>query len=136
MFPNLDIVQVEGLSTCKNYQLNKTQVDKIFNDINQQLKFSNMHYPGSILVMDHANFLKYRSVSQLNQLLNELTQNIQPKEVYIRMSTATMGDFRLHDRIKDLVNIVPVNYITSTFSYCNSLLTATYKIKQNYNTNV
>ena len=131
IFPEHDIMQVEGLSTCKNYKLNKTQADKIFNDINQ-LKFPDMYCPNSVLIIDHANLLKYRSVTELNQLFNNLTQNIQPKEFHIRMFTTTMNDFRLHDRVKDLINMVPTNYITSQFSYCTPSLTAIYKLKYNY----
>lgn len=127
VFPDHNIIQVESLQTCKAYQLPRSRADVIYTS-----NFPAMPNPESVLILDHAPLLKYKSTSQLHTMLTELADNTQANIIIVRMSAVTLGDYRFHDRVKELVNITPINFITTEFSYSSKVITANYKRLQQY----
>jgi hypothetical protein len=134
-FPNANIHKMESLYMCKNVSMSKEKIDSIFDDQNfEKLKFPSRNFPGSVLIIDHSPILKYRNALQMQQVLTDLTQRTQPELVHIRLPLRTTDDYRFSDRLHELVNIVPKNYVTTEFLFnINSrLLIAKFKRLLNY----
>jgi hypothetical protein len=134
-FPNADIHKMESLHMCKNVSMSKEKIDSIFDDRNfEKLKFPSRKFPSSVLIVDHSPILKYRNAAQMHEVLTDLTQCTQPEMVHVRLPLFTTNDYRFSDRLHELVNIVPNNYITTEFLYnINSrMLITKFKKLQNY----
>jgi len=134
-FPNADIHKMESLYMCKNVSMSKEKIDSIFDDQNfEKLKFPSRNFPGSVLIVDHSPILKYRSAVQMQEVFTDLTQSTQSDQVHVRLPLRTTDDYRFSDRLHELVNIVPNNYVTTEFLFnINSrLLIAKFKRLLNY----
>jgi len=134
-FPNADIYKMESLYMCKNVSMDKEKIDSVFDDRDfEKLKFPSRNFPGSVLLIDHSLILRYRNAVQMHEILSDLTQCIQSELVHVRLTLRNTDDYRFSDRLHELVNIVPKNYITTEFLFnLNSrLLTAKFKRIVNY----
>ncbi len=117
-FPNADIHKMESLYMCKNVSMSKEKVDSVFDDRDfEKLKFPSRKFPSSVLIVDHSPILKYRDAAQMHEVLTDLTQCTQPELVHVRLLLFTTNDYRFSDRLHELVNIVPDNYVTTEFLY-------------------
>lgn len=135
VFPNADIHKMESWHMCKNVSMEKEKVDSIFDDRNfEKLKFPGRHFPGSVVIIDNSPILKYRCPLQMQEILTDLTQSTQAELLHVRLPLWTTDDYRFGDRLHELVNITPKNYITTEFLYnINSgLIAAKFKKLLNY----
>jgi hypothetical protein len=111
------IIKFEHLQTVKEYNLDRSMFDKLFNNletINEQT---------DVLLLDHCpNLFKYSTEIELKNILETLTSNTNPKHCLVRMSCVTLGDNRLTDRFKNLCSIIPDNYIVEQLSFDKNLL--------------
>jgi hypothetical protein len=112
-FPTECILSVEHINTCKNFKLDKSKFDKIFNDIS----FPTIDISGpTVLILDHTLFLKYKTISQINELLSMMSKKCNSYYIMIRGNMNTLGDNRFEDRIKDFVSIVPDDFLITKLS--------------------
>lgn len=135
VFPNADIYKMESLYMCKNVSMAKEKIDSVFDDRDfEKLKFPSRKFPDSVLIIDHSPLFKYRNAVQMHEILTDLTECTQPELVHVRLPLRTTNDYRFSDRLHELVNIVPKNYITTEFLFnLNSImLTAKFKRLANY----
>lgn len=137
MFPNSDIYKIEGIDMCKNVSMDREKFDCLFDDRDyENQKFPNRPFDGSVLIIDHSPLMKYRNGKQMRKVFNDLSQSIQPELIHVRMPLATTNDYRFSDRILELVNITPDNYVTTEFSYFldvgKTALIAKFKRLKNY----
>ena len=112
-FPTEHILSVEHIHTCKNFKLDKSKFDKIFNDIS--FPTIDISDP-TVLILDHAVFLKYKTVIQIKELLSVMSEKCNSYHIMIRGSMNTLGDYRFEDRIKDFVSIVPDDFLITKLS--------------------
>lgn len=118
VFPNADIHKMESWYMCKNASMGKEKVDSIFDDRNfEKLKFPGRNFPGSVVIIDHSPILKYRCALQMQEILTDLTQSTQAELLHVRLPLWTTDDYRFSDRLHELVNITPKNYVTTEFLY-------------------
>ena len=135
VFPNADIHKMESLYMCKNVSMGKEKIDSIYDDQNfEKLKFPSRNFPGCVVIIDHSPILKYRSALQMQEVLTDLTQSTQAELLHIRLPLWTTDDYRFSDRLHELVNIIPKNYVTTEFLFnINSgLIGAKFKKLLNY----
>jgi len=137
IFPTADIYKIEGIDMCKNVSMSKEKIDCLFDDRTfEKPKFPARIFPNSVLIVDHSTLWKYRTNSQMQEILNDLTQSMQPELVHIRTPLITTNDYRFRDRLQDLASIVPSNYITTEFLFFlneqEKMWTAKFKKLQNY----
>jgi len=139
MFVNADIYKIEGVCMCKNVSMSLEKIDSMFDDRNfDKLKFPVKQFPGSVLVIDHSTIFKYRTGMQIQSVLTDLTQSIQSELVHIRMPLRTTDDYRLSDRLHELIKIIPNGYVTTDFSFSigNQMLVAKFKKLLDYASNI
>jgi hypothetical protein len=137
MFPNSDIYKIEGIDMCKNVSMTQEKLDCLFDDRDfKNQKFPNRPFDGSVLIIDHSPLMKYRNGKQIRKIFNDLAQSIRPELFHIRMLLDTTDDYRFDNRILELVNIVPDNYVTTEFLFFldvgNRKLVAKFKRLKNY----
>lgn len=131
-FPQQQIIKLENIQTCKNYSLTKQQFDIFYKDD---------HFPSisnvddGILILDHSQVLKYKTVPELKQLLTELSCKIKTNEIILRVPLITMGDDRLTDRFLNLCNIIPDNFVAIEISYTLKIIFMHLKKKKEYDFN-
>lgn len=112
-FPNQTLVKVENFHTCRDYQLRKDQFDKMF----QNMNVPDINLPGSTLVLDHSNYLKYKTPSEIVDALDMLSHKVKPSVILLRLDLTTVNDNRLTNRLQNFTNIAPNDYVVSEFSF-------------------
>lgn len=122
-FPSQNIIKVENIQTCKEYQLNKSHFDKLYKGFN----FPVIDVEGT-LILDHSPLLKYKTEAELKQIVKSLTEYIHTGTVVLRMAASTMGDYRFTDRISNLINSIPDNFVVENLNY--DLQTVTVRLKR------
>lgn len=136
-FPTADIYKIEGIDMYKNVSMSKDKVDCMFDDRTfEQQKFPARVFPNSVLIVDHSTLFKYRTIGQMQQVVDSLVQSMQPELMHIRVPLLTVNDYRFADRLSELASIVPKNYITTEFSFVlnkqEQMWTAKFEKIQNY----
>jgi hypothetical protein len=112
-FPTEHILSIEHINTCKNFKLDKSKFDKIFNDISfPKIDISDP----TVLILDHTVFLKYKTINQINELLSMMSERCNSYYIMIRGSMITLADHRFGDRIKDFVSVVPSGFLITKLS--------------------
>lgn len=133
-FPNYRIVRVEGVFACKNYAFDPQQIDHIFDDKDfDHTRFPPMSYPGSVLIMDHSLFIKYRTGAQLLDLVTTMTKNIQPATVIVRHHSYAFNEYRFGNRIQELLHMIPEDYVMVSVHFDESDFAVRFKKITEYN---
>jgi hypothetical protein len=130
-FADHKIVKFEHLQSCKNYQLDRSQVDYIFTDT----KVPAVNIENSVLLLDHSNYLKYKNAKELKETITYLLEKIQSNHIILRMSTINLNDSRFENRIQNLSNINPDNCVITVFNYNTHVLHVEMRTKKNYDFN-
>lgn len=112
-FSGDNVIKIEHVNTCKNFKLDKSKFDKMFNDVS----FPNIT-DQTVLILDHSAFLKYKTVDQLKELLSMMAKKCNSNYIIVRGSMVTLNDYRFGDRIKDFVNVILDDFIATKLS-CN-----------------
>ena len=127
-FSNLTLQIVENLQTVKQFNLDRTYYDKLFDSPERITVVKN-----EILLLDHCpSIFKYKTLDQLVDVISILTKTIDPKYCIVRIALITLGDNRLADRFKYLSQIIPDNYIVCR--YCYNMEYLTFEIKRKITT--
>ena len=112
-FPNQIIVKIENIQTCKEYQLSKYKVDKIFTGEN----IPKIESTNSTLVLDHPKYIKYKTPSDIKNILLDLSNKISPDIILFRINLVTVNDNKLTNRIENFISIAPTNFVISEFDF-------------------
>jgi len=132
-FPNANIVKFEGIQTCKMYNLSPNHFDKLFNDNTEIPKIPNLDFKNSTLIIDHSPvLLKYRTVAQAKEILEQCCYAVSAETARIRMSLVTFGDERFCDRAASLLTMVPDNYIITSVHYTTEMFDVEFRRKAHY----
>lgn len=133
-FPNYNIIRVEGVFACKNYAYNPRQINHIFDDKNfERTQFPPMPYPGSVLIMDHSLFIKYRTGAELQDLILTMTKNIQPETVILRHHSYAFNEYRFGNRLQELLHMIPEDYVTVSVQFDEKDFAVRFKKIKEYN---
>lgn len=127
-FSNLTLQVIENLQTVKQFNLDHTYYDKLFDSLDRITVAKD-----AVLLLDHCpSIFKYKTLDQLVDVISTLTKTIDPKHCIGRIALITLGDNRLADRFKYLSQIIPDNYIVCR--YCYDLDYLTFEIKRKITT--
>ena len=89
-----------------------------------------------ILVVHDVSIIVNCGTEQIRKIFNDLAKSIQPELFHIRMPLTTTTDYRFNNRILELVNITPDNYVTTEFLFFLDVekheLVAKFKRLKNY----
>jgi len=122
------ITKIEHIRTVKEYMLSNIYFDKLFNSLDT------LKTECDVLLLDHCpRFFKYKSIDELQFILNLLTTNFNPKHCLIRFNTITLADNKLTNRFKNLCKIFPEDYLVDEFHYDRDELSAKIIKKNNLN---
>lgn len=127
-FPSQNIIKIEKIQTCKEFQFNKNHFDKLYKD---DPNFPVIKVKGT-LILDHSPLLKYKTETELKQVIKSLTECIYTETVVLRMAVSTMGDYRFTDRIRNLINFIPDNFLIENLNYDSQTITVRLKRKKVY----
>lgn len=116
MFPQHNIRRMEGITTCKNMNLDRSRVDILFDDRDKHLSFPKISLDNAVLILDHSVLLKYRTPSEVHEILNRLTVAIPCTDIYIRMALLYSNDNRFQDRLQQQIKILPAGYTVVKFN--------------------
>lgn len=129
-FPNSNIIKIEHIENCKQYSLDRTKVDKIFNN-----SVPKLNCVDPVLIFDHAPILKYKNTQELKQFLDDFINIVNPAKVYIRLNPVTSGDDRFQNRITNFISLVPETFIVNSFTFFPTVITIEISRKKVYDIN-
>jgi len=131
-FPTANIKIIEHVETAKQYQLARSDYDKLFDNTNSITVDKD-----SVLLLDHCpSIFKYKTQQELANTLTTLTDTIDPKYCIVRLAVITLGDNRLTDRFQNLSKIIPRKYSVVKFNYDQKYILIELKRKVTYATSI
>ena len=131
-FPTANIKIIEHVETAKQYQLARSDYDKLFNNTNAITVDKD-----GVLLLDHCpSIFKYKTQQELSDTLTTLTDTIDPRYCIVRLALITSGDNRLTDRFQNLSKIIPRKYSVVKFNYDQDYILIELKRKVAYATSI
>lgn len=132
-WPNVNIVELEALNTIKSFNAtpaNKCKLldDRVYNDI----KWPTVNVLDCALIFDYSTFLKYRTVSDIVNLISFAANKYNANDIVFRSLTMFVDDARLTDRFENLSQLMINGYIVTEFNYNVKHLTVSYRKKYQY----
>lgn len=122
-YPTHTIKRVEGVFSCKNFAYDLKNIDHVFDDkVFEAIKFPDMRYPGSLLLLDHSLFIKYRSGTELAKLFAHMTNRIEPDLVIVRHHSYAFDEYRFGNRLAELMQIIPERHVMVSVLFDEELL--------------
>lgn len=118
LFPNNNIKILETVKNALQFKLDRSTFDKLINDqLDHHIGWPELNTVSPVLIFDQSPMLKYRSISNLNKLLNDAVENFHASELIVNLNTTFIDDTRLTDRFYNLSNISISNFIIVEFTY-------------------
>jgi hypothetical protein len=118
IYPELNIVTLETLSTAKQFGFTRDQFDYLIdNQIFNKLGWPKISTKNCVVIFDHSPLLKYLTVTELVNELNKVSQQYSPRTILLQSSLFFIDDSRLKDRFYNLVDIKVNNYVVEKFYY-------------------
>lgn len=122
IFPEKKIVGFEAFHTVKNFKLDKTYFDKMFDDQNiSKLNWPSCQLNDCAVVFDRSPVLKYCSLEKISHILCEVSAKYQPSTLMIKQSLTFTDDLRTVDRFYNISQLVLSDYVVKTFEYNTDL---------------
>lgn len=122
-YPSHSIKRVEGVFSCKNFAYDLKTIDHMFDDkVFERVRFPAMSYPGSLLLLDHSLFIKYRSGAELAELFAHMTDRIEPDLVIVRHHSYAFDEYRFGNRLAELLEMIPAGYVMVSVLFDEELL--------------
>jgi len=118
-YPKKHIISIETIQTCLNYKLDPTKFDKLVDDRDiGNIKWPNLDIRDSTVIFDRSPILKYRSIKEINHMLEAVGQQYQAESMVVRGFLLFVDDARLsEDRFYNFQSINVSNFIIIKFLY-------------------
>lgn len=112
------VTKIECLITAKNFDLNLTHFDKMIDDRDRDnLRWPAIDISDCVLIFDRSQLLRYRTIKEINKILNSAIQTYKPNKVIVRADTRFIDDNRFVNRINNLAGINIDGYVVEKFLY-------------------
>jgi hypothetical protein len=118
LFPEKHVLSVDPIKTATEFKLPRQHVYKLFdNRVDQTPVWPRVQSNNCAVIFDRSPMLKYRSVDQLMEILNQVQQAYQPKNLFVRLNLMFVDSARLQDRFYDLATMQVNHTVVKTFEY-------------------
>ena len=118
IFPNNNIKILETVKSALQFKLDRCMFDKLINDQqDQHIGWPELNTIDPVLVFDRSPMLKYRSIPDLNNLLNIAVEKYHASELVVNLDTTFIDDTRLTDRFYNLSSISVNDFTVREFMY-------------------
>jgi hypothetical protein len=118
VFPNKKIIKLETLPAVLQFKLNQDQFDKLIdNQIDHHIRWPTLMVSNPALIFDRSPILKYRSINDLVNILNDVVDHYKANDLVINLETVFIDDPRFVDRFANLANISILNFTVRKFLY-------------------
>jgi hypothetical protein len=118
MFPEKSIIGLEGVTTIKNFKLDKTHFDKMFDDQRDDVTtWPTVRTDDCAIVFDRSPLLKYRSLEKISTLLTSIATKYQPSTIVVKQLLMFTDDTRTVDRFYNFAELAIADYFVKTFEY-------------------
>jgi hypothetical protein len=122
IFPEKNIVGLEAFSAFRNFRLDKTYFDKLFDDQNNsKLTWPNCQLNNCAVVFDRSTVLKYCSLEKISKVLSDVVAKYEPSTVMLKQSLTFTDDIRTVDRFYHISQLLILDYFVKTFEYNTDL---------------
>jgi hypothetical protein len=119
IFSSKNIVSLETVKSAVQFKLLPNKFDKIIDDHHDHvIKWPSLQkISNPVLVFDRSPMLKYRSINNLNEVLNTAAEKYCASQVIVHLDTTFIDDPRLVDRFYNLSTINIVCFTVREFVY-------------------
>lgn len=117
-FPQINITVLETLDNIKQFKLQKNQFDYIIDSrIHHKISWPRLPKNHSVVVLDQVPMLKYLTVQEIKDNLENMCSLYDPCRVIFKSLVAFIDDDRLQERLDQLCMIRLKNYVVKKFLY-------------------
>lgn len=121
-FPQACITVLETLDNAKQFRLQKNQFDYLIDSRNHnQISWPKMPRDNSVVILDQVLMLKYLTVQEIRDTLENMCSRYDPCRVIFRSFIWFIDDNRLQERLDQLCMIRLKNYVVKKFLYNTEL---------------
>lgn len=132
-FENNKFILVEGVQTCKSFNLNKGYFDYLFDDRKEIPTVPTIKTADSVLLIDHSpSIFRYKDPKTICTIISQACDAARSLIARVRIPLMLIDDHHLQDRIHDLIKIVPKDYITTFVHYDLVFLNLEFRKKKYY----
>ena len=118
LFPHKSIIGFETIKTVKNFVLDKTYFDRLIdNQTDNRIGWPGVVADNYAVVFDCSPLLKYRTVDQIYDILNNVANKYAPGTILLEQSLVFIDDSRLVDRFYNLTKLAINGYVVTKFNY-------------------
>jgi len=110
------ILVVETLQTAKEFCLERTDFDFLVKD-DDNIRWPSKMPKNSDIVFDDSRLTKYKTLNQLQDLLQNLINQCRPNSIHFRIHLHHIDDDRLCDRFYNISLLKFNNYVVLKFLY-------------------
>lgn len=114
-----EIIMIETVTAAKQFALDKSKFTRLVDDRDGPgpSRWPNVDAPGCLLLLDRSPLLKYKTLKQIQDLVQNLTNHYQPNLVRLRGDLMFVDDPRLCDRFYNWTNFQIFGYTIQRFLY-------------------
>lgn len=119
IFPDKKIIKLETVASALQFKLDQKQFDKLVDhQIDKNIiRWPNLSISTPALIFDRSPILKYRSIDNLLDMLNEVIDHYNANDLVINLETMFIDDPRFVDRFYNLANMKILNFTVREFTY-------------------
>ena len=122
IFPEKNVVGIEAFNSFRNFKLDKTHFDKLFDDQNNsKLNWPNCQLNDCAVVFDRSPVLKYCSLEKISKVLSDVVAKYEPSTMVLKQSLTFTDDVRTVDRFYNISQLLISDYFVKTFEYNTDL---------------
>lgn len=115
---NQPVIKIESATTAKDFKLNLTQFNKLFdNRDSNNLTWPMVGANHSAVVFDRSAVMKYQSITGINKILELTSKLYTPEKIIFRSILLFVDDNRFNNRVENLCNIKIPGYVVDQFVY-------------------
>lgn len=133
LFPNNNIISLETVKTVLEFKLDPAKFNKLIdNQQDNRINWPPVVCSNPVLIFDRSPILKYRTVSDLVDVLSNAVQKYQASQLIVNLHTTFIDDPRLMDRFNNFSKICISGFTIKEFVYTTSNDKLFMHFKRNY----
>lgn len=118
LYPNKTVLGLETQFNIVDFKLTRKQFYQAIDSRNyDKLVWPKLEVNNAAVIFDHSPVLKYRSPSEINNILNTVCQQYRPNSLVVKLNLMHVDDNRLTDRFYNLTQFRIESYVVHEFSY-------------------
>lgn len=112
-----NVLIVETLQTAKEFELDRSDFDILFKSDDNIVVWPKKIPSNSDLILDYSRLVRYKTLEQLQKLLENLLDQLCPNSLHLRMHLHHLDDSRICDRFYNICTLKFTAYVVTVFVY-------------------